>query len=111
MLAFATIGAFVYWLRGWRLRRAERQRASEDRLAALMAHAMASVQPKAATRPDAIVAKQRLIFDAACKAGEAGEPVLAIQLYARLLARFPECGFADQARRAIEEQKRLIAKA
>ena len=57
------------------------------------------------------LAKQRLLFDAAAKAGEAGEPVLSIQLYARLLARYPDSAFASQARAAVEAQKKNLAKA
>ena len=44
----------------------------------------------------AALAQQKLLFEAAAKAGEAGEPVLSIQLYARLLARYPR----QHARRA-----------
>jgi hypothetical protein len=55
--------------------------------------------------------KQRLLFDAAAKAGEAGEPVLSIQLYARLLARYPDSTFASQARAAVETQKKYLTKA
>lgn len=54
---------------------------------------------------------QKLLFEAAHKAGEAGEPALAIQLYARLLARFPHSAFAAQARAAVEAQKRKLSKA
>jgi len=57
------------------------------------------------------LAKQRLLFDAAAKAGEAGEPVLSIQLYARLLARYPDSTFAPQARAAVEMQKKNLTKA
>jgi hypothetical protein len=57
------------------------------------------------------LAKQRLLFDAAAKAGEAGEPVLSIQLYARLLARYPDSTFASQARAAVEMQKKNLTKA
>jgi hypothetical protein len=57
------------------------------------------------------LAKQRLLFDAAAKAGEAGEPVLSIQLYARLLARYPDSTFASQARAAVEAQKKNLTKA
>jgi hypothetical protein len=56
------------------------------------------------------LAKQRLLFDAAAKAGEAGEPVLSIQLYARLLARYPDSTFASQARAAVEMQKKYLTK-
>jgi hypothetical protein len=57
------------------------------------------------------LAKQRLLLDAAAKAAEAGEPVLSIQLYARLLARYPDSAFASQARAAVEVQKKHLAKA
>lgn len=57
------------------------------------------------------LAKQRLLFDAAAKAGEAGEPVLSIQLYARLLARYPDSAFASQARAGVEAQKKHLTKA
>ena len=56
------------------------------------------------------IVQQKLLFEAAHKAGEAGEPALAIQLYARLLARYPASGFAGQARAAVEAQKRKLAK-
>jgi hypothetical protein len=45
------------------------------------------------------------------KAGEAGEPALAIQLYARLLARYRRRRFAAQARAAVEAQKKKLGKA
>jgi len=57
------------------------------------------------------LAQQRLLFEAAHKAGEAGEAALAIQLYARLLARYPASAFALQARAAVDVQKRRLVKA
>ena len=41
---------------------------------------------------------------------EAGEPALSIQLYARLLARYPQTALAGQARAAVESQKKRLAK-
>jgi hypothetical protein len=100
ILVIAAIAGLVYWFRGWRSRQAERQRASEQRFAALLSsHAKPAVT------------KERLLLDAAAKAAEAGEPALSIQLYARLLARFPDSALAEQARAALEEQKRNLAKA
>ena len=55
------------------------------------------------------MAQQKLLFEAAAKAGEAGEAVLSIQLYARLLARYPDSTFASQARAAVEAQKKKLA--
>ena len=66
---------------------------------------------KAAPAVDAMaLAKQKMLFDAAAKAGEAGEPVLSIQLYARLLARYPDTAFAALAREAVEAQKKNLPK-
>ena len=77
-----------------------------------MAEAMAATKRQPASQADAeAVAKQRLLFDAAAKAGDAGEPVLSIQLYARLLARYPDSALASQARAAVEVQKKSLAKA
>ena len=59
----------------------------------------------------ATLAQQKLLFDAAAKTGDAGEPALSIELYGRLLTRFPQGPFAEQARSAIEAQKRKLAKA
>jgi hypothetical protein len=72
------------------------------------APALASSAPAAAGDG---VPQQKLLFEAAHKAGEAGEPALAIQLYARLLARYPASAFAVQARAAVEAQKHKLAKA
>jgi hypothetical protein len=57
------------------------------------------------------LAQQKLLFEAAHKAGEAGEPALAVQLYARLLVRFPASAFASQARAAAEALKKKLVKA
>jgi hypothetical protein len=105
----------------------EKQLAEEERVAAFMAATAGSkiveaaipaapapqalgATPKKSTIVD-ILAAQKLLFEAAHKAGEAGEPALAIQLYARLLARFPQSAFADQARAAAAAQKKKLAKA
>ena len=101
-----------YWFWSWRGRRAQLTRASEERFAAFMAQAMVAAKPKAELAVDAAsLARQRLLFEAAGKAAEAGEPVLSIQLYARLLARYPDSSFATQARAAVEQQKKKLAKA
>ncbi|HEY6966460.1 MAG TPA: hypothetical protein VI229_03240 [Burkholderiales bacterium] len=114
-------GIVWYSLRKWK----ERQAAEEERLAAFMAAsagrprmveaspapaAIPAVMPAAAGAGNGI-AQQKLLFEAAHKAGEAGEPALAIQLYARLLARFPASAFASQARAAVEAEKKKLAKA
>lgn len=102
LVAMAAIGGLAYWLWSWQRRWTERQRASEERFANFMAQAIS---------PDlAVLAKQQLLLEAAHKAGEAGEPVLSIQLYARLLSRYPGSSYAGQARAAVETQKKKLAK-
>jgi len=115
-LLLATAG-FAYGLWSWRRRHAEFKRVSDERLASFMAQAVAVATPNLppavlspAVDPMAVT-HQKLLLDAAAKAGEAGEPVLSIQLYARLLARYPDSAFAAQARAAVEQQKRNLAKA
>jgi len=128
LLAFA---ALAVWLIRDSLRKWEaRKRAGEERLAKfLAATTTAAAKPapavpltaplpaplpaaRAETVPAASggLAQQKLLYDAAHKAGEAGEPALAIQLYGRLLARYPATAFADQARAAVQVLKRKLAK-
>ena len=116
LLALAAIGVLGYAIWVWRERLQQRERASQERFAAFMREVKpppvaearaAQALPEAAST----LAPQKLLFEAAAKAGEAGEPVLAIQLYARLLSRFPETAFGAQARAAIEAQKAKLAKA
>ena len=106
LLVLAAIGVFGYAIWSWRRRWQERERASQERFAAFMAEA----RPKKAEEAPSSVPMQKLLFEAAAKAAEAGEPALSIQLYARLLARFPETAFAEQARSAVEAQKQKLAK-
>jgi hypothetical protein len=67
--------------------------------------------PVPAPAPANSLETQKLLFDAARKAGDAGEPALALQLYGRLLARFPDSAFAGEVRAAVEAQKKKLAKA
>ena len=122
-VALACVAGIVYGL--WRMRAKweERNRAAEDRFASFMAKAVpggAPVAPGAAAAPalppmiaeakaNHDIAIQRLLLEAASKAGEAGEPALSIQLYAKLLSRYPQCTFAQQARAAVETQKKKLA--
>jgi len=111
----------VLALGGWlaRKRWVERSRAAEAREAKFVAQ-LAPMPPGAAQAAPAMAAalrkdpgslpQQKLLFEAAAKAAEAGEPVLSIQLYARLLARYPDSGFAGQVRAAVEVQKKKLAK-
>ena len=79
----------------------ERKRAAEARAAAFAAKAGIAV-PGA---PGQEAPQERMLFDAATKAAEAGEPVLAIQLFARLLSRYPQTSLGAAARAAVAAQK------
>lgn len=129
-IVLAAVAGIVYGL--WRMRAKweERNRAAEERFASFMSQAMpgamkvpavpvtpaAPGMAAAPAMPPMIaeakanheVAIQRLLLEAASKAGEAGEPALSIQLYARLLSRYPKCTFAQQARAAVETQKKKL---
>jgi hypothetical protein len=93
---------------------AERKRAAEERLAAFIAQTIKPAAPKVAAVPvsKAVVdlLPQKLLMEAAVKAGEAGEPTLSLQLYGRLIARYPEGPFATQALAAMEALKSKLAR-
>jgi hypothetical protein len=105
MLGFIMIAGMGYatWraLGQW----SARQRAADERMASFVAQARTPVAPLAKE-----AAEERLLFDAAAKTAQAGEPVLAIQLYARLLSRFPQTPLAAAARAAVDEQKTKLAR-
>ncbi len=117
VIVLAVGGLLWYSAKRWQARAA----AEERRMAAFLAAAKGNGKaaepvpaPAAAPAPPAPgagLAQQKLLFEAAHKAGEAGEPALAIQLYARLLARFPASSFADQARARVEAEKKRLGKA
>ena len=106
-LLFAAGAGLAFWMWVGYRRWAERSRASDQRFASAMTQVMGSATPKAA-EDLAGVAQQRLLYDAASKAGEAGETVLSIQLYARLLARYPNSTLGTQVRAAVEAQKKKL---
>lgn len=108
-LVIGLAGAFVYFFMRWREKWVDRQRASEARFATFIAEARPAA-PAATAVAVPVDPKERLLLDAAAKAGEAGEPVLCIQLYAKLLSRYPQTQFASQARAAVEQQKKKLAK-
>lgn len=101
----------------------ERQIAEEARMASFLAATAGNagkprlVEALPVPAPEAVapagndLTQQKLLFEAAHKAGEAGEAALAIQLYARLLARYPASAFVPQARAAAEALKRKLVKA
>ncbi|MEO8143949.1 MAG: hypothetical protein ABI654_07005 [Betaproteobacteria bacterium] len=105
-------------LRKWN----ERKLAEEERFKAFMKGAQGAAptnEPAAAPTPalasaappppaSSGLAQQKMLFEAAHKAGEAGEPALAIQLYGRLMARYPATAFAGQVRVAVEVLKKKL---
>jgi hypothetical protein len=117
----ATLALLGYAIWRWRERWHEHRRASEERLAVFVAQARPATapapqaappapDPAGRPAPDALLPVQKLLFEAAVKAAEAGEPALSIQLYARLIARFPQSALVEQARGAVQAQKQQLAK-
>ena len=124
VIVFAVLGGLGYWVWLASKRYAERKQAAEERFSAFMAQTMKPPAPRTDAAPvpaaapaaapgkaaPAELAAQKLLFEAAVKAAEAGEPALAIQLYARLIARFPAGAFVAQARAAVDAQKAKLAR-
>ena len=111
MLGLLIAGGFGYAIRRAYRQYVERERLSEERMASFVAQAKTPPpQATPAAAPSLPAVQEQLLFDAAAKAGLAGEPVLSIQLYARLLSRYPETTLAAQARAAVAEQKKKLAK-
>ncbi|MEW5863545.1 MAG: hypothetical protein AB1773_08140 [Pseudomonadota bacterium] len=121
ILALAIGAGLAYWVWHGMRRYREKKEAEAARTAEFLARAAALAAAKPAGNPAPAaanaapgagvaqtLAQEQLLFDAATKAGEAGEPALAIQLYARLIARYPASALAGQARARIEAQKRLV---
>ena len=118
-MIFGLLAGMVWAFSRWRRQWAQRQEAAEARLANFIAQANpsaamaapAAVAVPVPAAPPPVAPQERLLLDAAAKAGEAGEPVLSIQLYAKLLSRYPRSQFASQARTAVEVQKKKLVKA
>lgn len=113
LVAVAAGIGFAFWR--WRRLEEERSRTAEERLKSFVAQAAPATQTLPAAQAMPLVdagslQQQKLLLEAASKAGAAGEAVLSIQLYARLLSRYPDSSFAGQARAAVEEQKKKLAK-
>jgi hypothetical protein len=110
LLAGSVVAAAWGW---WRMRRRieDQQRDEAVRAATFVAQAMPGKRPVVATAgPDALPTQgEQLLLDAAFKAGQAGEPALAIQLYARLISRFPRSALVAQARAGAEAQKKKLS--
>lgn len=106
LLVIGVGGGLAFW--AWRIHQGvvERRQAAAERYASFVASAYLPQGPKA---DPVALAQQMLLFEAAAKAAEANEPVLCIQLYARLLSRYPDTRHAAQARAAVEAQKKKLA--
>jgi len=118
-LVVAGFAAMLVWLAWYIRHKAEERRLAEEARVAAFVSDLGAVVPSSAFKPAPAlppappasdIALQKLLFDAAHKAGEAGEPALSIQLYARLLARYPATKLADPARAAVEAQKKKLPK-
>jgi len=111
-VVLSAIGGVVWYIARMRRQWAERQEEAEARMVSMIAEVRPAAAPPLSATPVSAqpvhVPEERLLLDAAGKAGEAGEPALAIQLYAKLLSRFPRTAFASQARAAVEEQKKRL---
>lgn len=127
VIAFA--GGFAYWIWTALQRLEARRKAAEERFTSFVAQAtkpaataaapaalaaVPAVPPAIPAAPAAApatdLAAQRLLFEAAGKAAEAGEPALSIQLYARLIARYPSGALVAQARAAAEKEKSKLVR-
>ena len=111
LVLIASLAVIVVLLVRLKRRWQAQKRVSEARMASLVAQSITlkpTVAPVAAQAP---APEQKLLFDAASKAAQAGEPALAIQLYARLLSRFPDTALAAQARDNVDAQKKKLARA
>jgi hypothetical protein len=110
LIFVAAIAVAIYAVRMIRQRIERQRKASEERAASLLAQiAPPASRPVPAPAPERrIDPQERMLLDAASKAAEGGEPALSIQLYARLLARYPETSFAAQARTAVDALKKRL---
>ena len=107
-LLLAGAAGLAFWLWTAYRRLQERARGAEERFATAMTQAMVATKSATPAPDPAAVAQQKLLYEAASKAGEAGEAVLSIQLYARLIARYPDSTLGAQARAAVEAQKKKL---
>jgi len=110
IIAIGCVAGIVVVLARLFARWGEKRKASEARFASFIAQARPQA-PMASPQPPSSAPEEQLLLVAGGKASQAGEPALAIQLYARLLARFPQSRFAPQAQAALAEQQKKLAQA
>lgn len=118
VLVLGIAAGLAYWLWYAMRRYQEKKHAEEARHAEFMAQMVGAAARNAAAKAPgnaaedaAALAQQKLLFEAATRAGEAGEAALAIQLHARLVARYPASALAEQAKAAVVALKQKLAKA
>lgn len=117
VLVLGIAAGLAYWLWYAMRRYQEKQHAEEARHAEFMAQMVGAAARNAAAKTSgnaaedaAALAQQKLLFEAATRAGEAGEAALAIQLHARLVARYPASALAEQAKAAVVALKQKLAR-
>jgi hypothetical protein len=110
LVAVGCVAGIVVLLARLFARWGEKRKASEARFASFIAQARPQV-PAAAALPPAPAPEEELLLDAGVKAGQAGEPALAIQLYTRLLARYPHSRLAPQAQAGVMDEQKKLAQA
>jgi hypothetical protein len=111
LVALGCVAGIVYILARLFARWGEKRKAAEERFASFIAQARPQALPTASPQPLPAAPEEQLLLDAGAKAGQAGEPALAIQLYTRLLARYPQSRFASQAQAGVVEQQKKLARA
>ena len=111
LVVICALAGVVWTIVRWRKLWVERKQAAEARLASFVAQSAPSLPTAAPVSSTAPAPQERLLLEAAVKAADAGEPVLSIQLYAKLLSRYPQTQFATQARAAVQAQKKKIGQA
>ena len=115
LVTLGALAGIAYGFARWHARWAERRKAADERFSSFIAQARPAAPPLNAAspvpQPPQSAPEESLLFEAAGKAGQAGEPALSIQLYARLLARYPDSRFAAQAQAGVVEQQKKLARA
>src|SRR6476469_1543998 len=83
VVMIASLAGLAWGVARWRRQWTARQQAAEARMASFVAQAAPSAPTVTSAAPPPVAPQERLLLEAAAKAGEADEPVLSIQLYAR----------------------------
>jgi len=110
LVVIGALAGIVYGFARLRTRWAERRKEREARFESFIAQARPEAPPPVSSFPPPPAADEQLLLDAASKAGQAGEPALSLQLYGRLLERYPQSRFAPQAQAGFAEQQKRLAR-